>query len=134
MLSRRANFNYANTPHGQVHCSWLNDTLRLETEGPFNKEGADIALQHFIETVESKDIPRWKRIDITDINALGNPDVLKVIAKSYFWAFEHGCIAMAVVYCNSLQKVLCEDFILTYPFNIKLFETTSTANQWLATQ
>lgn len=134
MLNKRANFNYTNTPHGQVHYSWSSNVLHLETEGPFNKEGADVALKHMIETVQSKELSTWKRIDITDVNALGNPDVLRVIAKSYFWAFEHGCIAMAVVYCNSLQKVLCEDFLQTHPYNIRLFDTTNAANQWLATQ
>ena len=134
MLNRRANFNYANTPHGQVRYKWSSNILHLETEGPFNKEGADAALKRLIEMVRSKELSEWKRLDITDVNALGNPDVLKIIAKSYFWAFEHGCIAMALVYCNSLQKVLCEDFLLSHPCNIKLFENTSSAHEWLATQ
>lgn len=134
MLNRRANFNYANTPHGHVYCSWENNTLHLETEGPFNKEGADEALLQMIEMVKSKQLPKWKRLDITDVNALGNPDVLKVIAKSYFWAFEHGCIAMGLVYCNSLQKILCEDFLKLHPYNIQLFNCISDANSWLETQ
>lgn len=121
-------------PHGLINLVWEEDLLIIETQGPFNKEGITIAGKHLIESIIKRKSPSWRRLDITDDNALGDPEVMKSIAYGYLWGFENGCRAMALVYFNSLQKVLIENFIAENNVNLQAFSNINEAQNWLAEQ
>lgn len=121
-------------PHGLIHLKWQNDILYIETQGPFNIEGIKIAGKHLTDVVENRTHASWRRLDIADDNALGDPEVMKVIAHGYLWGIENGCRAMALVYFNSLQKVLFEHFIIENTVNIQAFSNSQDAQEWLNKQ
>ena len=134
MYQQRRKIDYAKEPHGEISLEWQDDILIINAQGPFNPEGILLASKHFQECVENREHKSWVRLDISDQETLGEPFVINEIAKGYVWGFKNGCRAMALVYCNSLQKILCEKFIEENTLNVKLFYNQQDAEEWLATQ
>lgn len=121
-------------PHGHIDFSWEEDLLILNCRGPFNKEGIKVAAVELVKNMTNRQHPSWKRIDIVDDNALGDPEVIISMGLSYINAFDNGCRAMALVYFNSLQKVLIENFIAENNINLRAFSNADHAKEWLEKQ
>lgn len=118
-------------PHGDIYLSWQDSILNIKTVGPFNVEGATICFEQLQEYVNNNAQGCWKRIDYANDDTLGEPEAMVVFGKSYLWSFEHGCQAMALVYSNVIQKIMCEQFVSHHNLNIKLFKCKKNALKWL---
>lgn len=134
MYQPRRQAEFTAEPHGMVQLKWQDDLMIISTQGPFNVEGIKQAGLAIRDSVTKQGLNSWIRMDITDDNALGDPEVISLIGRNYQWGFDNGCRAMALIYCNSLQKVLCEEFLSQSPLNIKLFFCVQEAEEWLKTQ
>jgi len=118
-------------PHGDTILHWQKNRLHIKAKGPFNIEGTSLAFEAIKATVKKQGVAHWDRLDISNEEALGEPLVMKVFALSYIWGFEHGCQAMALVYCNGVQKTLCEQFIVNHDYNFRAFDNETNAVEWL---
>jgi len=120
--------------HGRITCCWRNDLLVIEAAGPFNMEGATEAKAQLELSVSQCGYQSWRRIDITNDLTMGEPDVMTMFGRSFRWGFEHGCRAMAMVYSNDFQRGICEAYLSRHSINLKLFDKTTNALDWLETQ
>ena len=121
-------------PHGDITLKWQDNVLVLSTQGPFNLEGAKQCFSQLQQFVEQSNNRKWRRVDIIDDEAFGEPAVMKIFSQTYSWAFEHGCIALALVYSNIIQKSMCVKFMQASDYNIQVFKTEVEAVNWLAAQ
>ncbi len=125
------NRSYTKEPHGKIELEWEESTLTIKAHGPFNIEGIKDAIEKMQHAVKEKKFQSWLRIEIGDENAFGDPEVMEEIKQSYLWGFENGCTATAFVYCNSIQKLLCEKLMANNSINFQCFDCIEKAKNWL---
>lgn len=118
-------------PHGHISTKWHNNSLYVKAEGPFNIEGAQLALEKIKKVVTNNAKPMWKRMDIVNNDTLGEPLVMRVFGESYLWAFNNGCQATAFVFSNTIQEAMLEQLITQHKVNMKAFSCEEAARCWL---
>lgn len=131
MYSQALRSSPIHTPHGSVKAHWDAQILTIHTQGPFNLEGIHQGGMLIRNAVKNRKHDQWLRLDIADNESLGEPGVIDAITSNYLWSFKNGCKAMALVYCNSLQKALYDNFMQDQSINFKAFYTIGEANDWL---
>jgi len=117
--------------HGDISLSWEGDLLIIEVFGPFNEIGLKNIIARIRESILTKGIDAWRKLEIWDEETLGSPDIVsmgEIVAK---WYKDNGCYASAVVVCNSLQEQLVNNITSN---NTKSFRNKNTAMKWLTLQ
>ncbi len=114
--------------HGEVQLHWDDETLYVETFGPFNEEGVEDAIVKYINELESRKGALFSIIEIWDEQTLGSPNVLNAAKK--FWHNlddEYGCIRLALVVQKNMQDQIAQKMI---PKIGKIFLNLEEAEHW----
>lgn len=117
--------------HGEVSFDWKGDVLVIEVSGYFNEQGIKHYAPLLQESILEKDLNSWKRIEVWDDEALGCPETLALAKEIYNWYEENGCIAIAVVISNVVQKHVIES---VFKSSAEIFFEKSEAIDWLEKQ
>jgi hypothetical protein len=82
-------------------------------------------------SILSKNIKNWRRLEIWDDETLGSPECFDLAKEKAKWFIANGCYASAVVVSNSAQRSLLESVATG---NLHFFEDEETAKKWLDEQ
>lgn len=114
--------------HGDITLFWDGDLLVVKTFGPFNELGLKINISKIRESILNKGLKSWRKMEIWDEETLGTPDVVATGPAVAKWYKDNGCIASAIIVCNSLQEHLVDKITTN---NTKSFRDKETALNWL---
>ncbi|GLX83738.1 hypothetical protein [Thalassotalea eurytherma] len=117
--------------HGDITLFWDGDLLIVKTFGPFNELGLKIIISKIRESILNKGLESWRKMEIWDEETLGSPDVVATGEAVAKWYKDNGCIASAIIVCNSLQEQLVDKITSN---NTKSFRDQETAMNWLSLQ
>lgn len=117
--------------HGDISLFWDGDLLVVKTFGPFNEIGLKTIISKIRESILNKGIESWRKMEIWDEETLGSPDVVATGQAVAKWYKDNGCIASAVIVCNSLQEELVDKITSN---NTKSFRDQEAAMNWLNQQ
>jgi hypothetical protein len=117
--------------HGEVFFEWDGDLIKINSIGPFNVEGLSYSISMVKNSILSKNIKNWRRLEIWDDETLGSPECFVLAKDKAKWFIANGCYASAIVFSNSVQSSLLESAATG---NIRFFEDESTAKKWLDEQ
>ena len=88
-----------------------------------------------MKTFKPKTYPFWYRVDYLDEDALGSPNVMQIIARSYKWSFtQHHCRAMALYCATPMQFQMVNRYIEQTQFPMKTFQRKSSAKAYIEEQ
>ena len=117
--------------HGDFTLFWDGDLLVVKTFGPFNELGLKIIISKIRESILNMGLESWRKMEIWDEETLGSPDVVATSQEVAKWYKDNGCIASAIIVCNSLQEQLVDKITTN---NTKSFRDQETAMNWLNQQ
>ncbi|MDN4503582.1 hypothetical protein QX776_14305 [Alteromonadaceae bacterium BrNp21-10] len=116
---------------GKVIFNWNDDILYVEAIGPFNAAQIHEAVVNYQIVISHSPVRQFKVIECWDDEALGPPDGLEEVGQNWCVLLTRGCIAIAIVVNNELQKMVAEKFL---PAIGKVFRDKSEALLWLKQQ
>ncbi|MCQ8877166.1 hypothetical protein NQT69_03810 [Pseudoalteromonas shioyasakiensis] len=114
--------------HGDISFTWNHDTFEVNVQGGFNQESLAYHIPRLQAEVCNRQVNTWKRLEVWDQEVLGTPEAVAAGKLIYDWYTDHGCIATAVVICNSLQRQLIKDI---FKSSAAVFTDIEQARQWL---
>ncbi len=114
--------------HGRLDLKWSDDVLYVEGFGPFNDEGAKEAAQAYIDLIMNKECSTFSVIEILNETSIGTPATMNEVAKIWQFIADNGCVALALVYSNEIQRSLAEPFLPEFG---RLFNKLEDAEQWI---
>lgn len=115
--------------HGEIKCSWFNDTLYIEAYGPFNLEGVKLATDEYLYQISQQGRKKYCVIEVWDEESLGGPDVMKEVSNMWRRNIGQNCLAIAIVVSNAIQKSICENLL---PISKgRVFLTQPEAELWI---
>ena len=116
--------------HGLIELNWQGNVLYVDAFGPFNEEGVVSCAQKYINEIKNKTCEQFYVIETWDKDSFGSPKVYEVVDKNWasFQAF--GCLGIAVVVSDNLQKSLAEKVLPSFPS--QAFTTLEQAQSWIS--
>lgn len=117
--------------HGDVSFEWKGDLIEINSVGPFNVEGLSYSISVVKNSILSKNLKNWRRLEIWDDETLGSPECFVLAKEKAKWFIANGCYASAIVISNSVQRSLLESAATS---NVRLFESVAAAKKWLDKQ
>lgn len=118
-------------PHGDIQLELQGNILIIIPKGPFNIEGAIIAVAKYKDSIEQKNLTKWYRLDIWDEDSMGTPEALEHSIEVFNWSQRHGCMATAIVVSNTIQSGIARKII---PQPMAVCYDKSVALNWLEEQ
>lgn len=119
-------------PHGHIDYTRQENVLIIKTSGPFNLEGIKQCAAEIVTTVEEKAFSSWYRVDILDQEALGSPDVMRVIGKSHLWSNRlPSCKKSAICCASHMQLTMMKRFIAQENLAIECFADETHIDQFI---
>ncbi len=115
-------------PHGELRLEWSGNVLYVKPEGPFNDEGAQKAAREYFELIENRREAEFSVIEVLTDDAVGTPNTMDEVARVWRFIGEHGCVALALVYRNELQRSLAEAYLPEFG---RLFSRVEEAEAWI---
>lgn len=115
-------------PHGELKLEWSGNILYVKPQGPFNDEGAQKAAREYFELIGNKTCNEFAVIEVLTEDSVGSPQTMDEVAKVWRFIGENGCMALALVYCNEVQRCLAEDFLPEFG---RLFSSVEDAEAWV---
>lgn len=116
-------------PHGYLKFTWVDDVLYLEAHGPFNDEGAKAAAEAYVELIHNRKHPTFSVVEVLENDSMGSPNTMAEVSRIWDFIGENGCVALALVYANEVQRILAEPYLP--PFG-KLFRSVKDAEEWVS--
>lgn len=116
--------------HGLIELNWQGNVLYVDAFGPFNEEGVVSCAQKYINEIKNKTCEQFYVIETWDKDSFGSPKVYEVVDKNWasFQAF--GCLGIAVVVSDNLQKSLAEKVLPSFPS--QAFTNLEQAQSWIS--
>ncbi|WP_100643568.1 hypothetical protein [Alteromonas facilis] len=114
--------------HGHADFLWRGDVLYLHAFGPFNYEGVNEVYQEYMKQIGSRDGRPYRVIEVWDDETLASPEAMKKIAMMWQHLQQNGCLSLAIVVANTMQKNLCEEML---PVMGAIFMSLEDAENWL---
>lgn len=118
-------------PHGELKLEWSGDVLYVKPKGQFNDEGARKAANEYFDLIQNKSCDEFSVIEVLNEDSIGTPKTMEEVAKVWRFIGENGCVALALVYCNEVQRSLAEDYLPEFG---RLFSSVSEAEAWVRGQ
>lgn len=115
-------------PHGELRLEWSGNVLYVKPEGPFNDEGAQKAAREYFELIENRREAEFSVIEVLTDDAVGTPNTMDEVARVWRFIGEQGCVALALVYRNELQRSLAEAYLPEFG---RLFSRVEEAEAWI---
>ncbi|MDG1750536.1 MAG: hypothetical protein P8I03_02565 [Thalassotalea sp.] len=117
--------------HGEIVLLWQGDLLTVNAKGPFNELGMQNTVETIRDSVLSKNLEAWRKIEIWDEQTLGSPHVISLAESASQWYKDNGCIASAVVVSNCIQNQIIKNISNNTSMT---FQNEAAAVNWLNTQ
>jgi len=115
--------------YGHLTFTWSNDTLYVRAFGPFNEEGAANAANAYLSAIKDRSSTAFSVIEILDAESLGSEETLAEVGKLWNHLTDQGCIALAIVYHNKVQRSVARKYIPKYG---NIFSTLKDAEAWVS--